>query len=145
MAPEIKVGYKPFSVMAIDVIVLKDCPSRHSKYIIVACDYITRYVIASATYNQTVPTISNFILSKIVLVYGSPQIIITDNATNFTSVLVKNALESLSIKHKLITAYHHEGNGLVKRTDGSIKLLLKCLVSNNNKVWSEWLPFAVFA
>lgn len=145
MALEIKEGYKPFSMMAIDVIVLKEIPSRGYKYIIVACDYVTRYVIAAALKNQTASTVTDFIMKNIVLIYGSPRQIITDNATNFTSSVVKCALDSLAIQHKFITAYHPEANGLVERTNGSIKLLLKSLVTENEKEWSSWLPYVVFA
>lgn len=145
MAEQLNEGHRPFSMMAMDIIVLKDHPSFKKKYIIVACDYVSRYVVADSLINQSSASIANFIMKRIVLSFGAPEIIISDNATNNTSERIRDAMKVLEIKHKLITTYHPEGNGLVERCNGAIKSLLKCLIDINKKDWANWLPYAVFS
>ncbi|KZR97708.1 Uncharacterized protein APZ42_007265, partial [Daphnia magna] len=55
------------------------------KYILVLSDYASRFVFTFPMKNQTAQTIANILVNKLILKYGAPKIVLTDQGTNFLS------------------------------------------------------------
>lgn len=60
--------------------------------------------------NQEATTVTKEFTTKIVLEYGIPDIILTDQGTNFVSELFKNVCILLQIKKIQTTTYQPENN-----------------------------------
>ncbi|XP_070049141.1 uncharacterized protein [Nicotiana tomentosiformis] len=71
-----------------------------------------------------------------------PESIITDNAANLNSDLVKGICETFRIKHQNSTAYRTQMNGAVEAANKNIKKILRKMVDNYRQ-WHEKLPFAL--
>ena len=60
-----------------------------NRYILVMSEYTTRYMIGVAIKDQKASTFANAFIINVVLRYGSPTEILTDQGTNFCSKLMK--------------------------------------------------------
>ena len=55
------------------------------KHILVACDYFTKWIEAKPLVKMQDSDITTFVHRSIICRYGVPNILITDNGTQFTS------------------------------------------------------------
>ena len=140
----VSVPVKPFSQIGIDIKHVTIAQSGH-KYIIVAIDYLTKYVEARALLVQTSAEIASFIYEDIITRHGSPNIIITDNGRPFISDLIQNTCKQFGIRQKTISPYHSQSNGLVERFNRTIDSILKKRNIEEKKNWPDFLPAAIFA
>jgi len=69
-----------------------------NRYILVMSEYATRYMIAIAMQNQKARTIAKAFILNVILRYGCPLEILTDQGTNFLSHLMKEICSLLNIK-----------------------------------------------
>ncbi|XP_070042714.1 uncharacterized protein [Nicotiana tomentosiformis] len=70
------------------------------------------------------------------------RLIITNNAANLNSDLMKSMCETFKIKHRNSTAYRQKMNEVVEAANKNIKKILRKMVDNYKK-WHEKLPFAL--
>jgi hypothetical protein len=79
--------------------------ARWDIYILVAVDKFTKWIEATPVITQDSTTTINLIKSMIIH-FGVPHIIITDNGTNFTSKKFKTYYESMGIKLNFTSVAH---------------------------------------
>ncbi|SLM40434.1 reverse transcriptase domain protein [Lasallia pustulata] len=77
--------------------------------------------------------------------FGTPQEIISDRGTLFTSQFWQSLSDQLGIKHKLSTAYHPQTDGQTERTNQTLEQYLRCYVNYEQNNWVSMLPTAQFA
>jgi hypothetical protein len=115
------------------------------RYIIVAIDYLTKYIEVRALRFQTSAEIAAFIYEEIISRHGCVNYIITDNGRPMISGLIKLVCQNFRIKHKTISPYHSQSNGLVKRFNRTLDSCLKKLSIEEKKDWNQYLPATAFA
>lgn len=76
---------------------------------------------------------------------GVPNEIVTDQYTNFLSLLLKQVYSLLGIKGIKTTPYHPQTDGLVEHFNRTLKTMLHRFISQSGKDWDEWLPYLLFA
>ncbi|XP_070015593.1 uncharacterized protein [Nicotiana sylvestris] len=76
-----------------------------TRFILVAIDYFTKWVDLASYKAVTKKVIANFVRDRIVCLFGVSESIITDNAANLNSYLMKAICETFKIKHKNSIAY----------------------------------------
>lgn len=140
----VSVPVTPFAQLGVDIKHVITSQTGH-KYIIVAIDYLTKYVEARALLVQTSSEIASFIYEEIIIRHGCPKIIITDNGRPFISDLIKITCKQFGIKQKTISPYHSQSNGLVERFNRTIDSILKKRSLEEKNNWQEILPAALFA
>ncbi|XP_070040597.1 uncharacterized protein [Nicotiana tomentosiformis] len=132
----------PFSAWGMDVIgTIELAASNGQRFILVAIDYFSKWVEAASYKAVTKKVVADFVRDRIVYQFGVPESIITDNATNLNSDLMKSMCETFKIKHKNSTAYMPQMNGDVEAANKNIKKILSKMI-DNHKQWHEKLPFA---
>ncbi|XP_070008530.1 uncharacterized protein [Nicotiana sylvestris] len=89
----------------------------------------------------TKKVIAHFVKDRIVCRFGVLESIITDNAANLNSDMMKALCETFKIKHKNSTTYIPQMNGVVEAANKNTKKILRKMVENH-KQWHEKLPFA---
>ncbi|XP_070009729.1 uncharacterized protein [Nicotiana sylvestris] len=90
----------------------------------------------------TKKVVVDFVRDHIVCRFGVPESIITDNAANLNSDLMKAICETFKIKHENSITYKPRMNGAVEATNKNIKKILRKMVENHKK-WHEKLPFSI--
>ena len=84
-------------------------------------------------------------LYKMILRYGCPLEIVSDQGREFCNQLVDLLEELTGFKHKITSAYHPQSNGLDERFNQTLKAQLQKLVNENQDNWDELLDNILFA
>uniref|UniRef100_A0A8C7WTQ9 Gypsy retrotransposon integrase-like protein 1 n=1 Tax=Oryzias sinensis TaxID=183150 RepID=A0A8C7WTQ9_9TELE len=134
----------PFRRIAMDIVGPLPKSSSGHKYILVVCDYATRFPEAFPLRTITAPAVMRALI-QFFSRGGIPDEILTDQRTNFTSRLMKLFQQQLGITAIKATTYHPQTNGLVECFNQTLKRMLQKFVSDTGKDWDRWLPFLLFA
>ncbi|KAL4324064.1 hypothetical protein GQ457_11G024080 [Hibiscus cannabinus] len=135
---------KLFDVWGIDL--MGPFPSSFGNlYILLAIDYVSKWVEAVATTHNDAKTVQRFIKKNIFTRFGTPRVIISDEGRHFDNRSIAAALRKLGINHKLSTAYHPQTNGQEEVSNREIKSILEKVVNPNRKDWSLRLDDVLWA
>ena len=86
------------------------------RYILVACDYATRYPEAISLKKFTAPTVAEELAKYF------PD---TDQGTNFSSQLLQELYQMIGVKPIKTTPYHPQTDGFVEQFDQTLKQMLQ--------------------
>ena len=89
-------------------------------------------------------TVARPFVKKIVLTYGTPQILQMDQGANFMSEVFRNTCKILKIKKFQSTAFHPECQGIIERSHRVLAKYLRHYVSEDQTNWDSWVPFATY-
>ncbi|XP_058774424.1 uncharacterized protein LOC131648708 [Vicia villosa] len=120
-------------------------PSFGKNYILVAVDYVSKWVEAVALPTNDAEVVVNFLKTNIFSRFGVPRALISDEGTHFLNKLMENLLKKYNVKHKIATAYHPKTSGQVEVSNRQIKQILEKTVSASRKDWSMKLEDALWA
>ena len=123
---------KPFQRMVMDIVGPLPKTSRGNRYILVICDYATRYPEAVALPTMVAPRVVKELIQLFARV-GIPEEILTDQGTNFMSTLLEELYHLLQIRRIRTSPYHPQTDGLVERFNVTLKSMLRKFVGNNQK------------
>ncbi|XP_060200749.1 uncharacterized protein LOC132629021 [Lycium barbarum] len=116
--------------------------SNGHRFILVAIDYFTKWVEVVTFKSVTKKAVVDFVHSNIICRFGIPKTIITDNAANLNSDLMKEVCEQFKIVHHNSSPYRPKANGVVEAANKNIKKILRKMVQGSRKR-QEKLPFAL--
>ena len=114
-------------------------------YILLAVDYLSRWVEAIPTRKDDAQTVSKFLKSNIFCRFGVPRAIVSDRGTHFCNKVIDNLLVKLGVTHKMSTPYHPQTNGQAEVSNREIKHILEKIVKPSRKDWSSRLEEALWA
>ncbi|KAG1076773.1 hypothetical protein G6F42_025295 [Rhizopus arrhizus] len=91
--------------------------------------------------------IAQVLLYEVVLKYGLPERIISDNGSSYyVSDAMTTVLNRLGISRSLASVEHPQTDGLVERLNRTLKTSLAIVVGQEpSDCWCEYLPFVIFA
>ncbi|PIN10813.1 DNA-directed DNA polymerase [Handroanthus impetiginosus] len=118
-------------------------PSFGNMYILVAVDYVSKWVEAVAVPNNDSKVVVNFIKKNIFTRFGTPRAIISDGGTHFCNRSFETLLSKYGVKHKIFTPYHPQTSGQVEVSNREIKRIQEKTVSSTRKDWSKRLDEAL--
>ncbi|GJT91069.1 reverse transcriptase domain-containing protein [Tanacetum coccineum] len=98
--------------------------SRGNKYILVAVDYVSKWVEAQALPTNDACVVVKFLRGLFVR-FGVPKALISDRGTHFGNSQLEKALQKYGVTHKLSTTYHPQSNGQTEVTNRAIKCILE--------------------
>lgn len=114
------------------------------RYVLTCQDDLTRYLVAVPLKTQESVTIARAFTKHVVLKFGCPETIRTDNGTNFVSDLMKRVFKLLQIKPKNTTIYRPQSNAALEKTHRSVKEYLRHFINKNLNDWNDYIPYFVF-
>ncbi|XP_021759097.1 uncharacterized protein LOC110723991 [Chenopodium quinoa] len=114
-------------------------------YIVLAVDYVSKWVEAIATNTDDAKTVVKFVKSHIFNRFGMPKVIISDRGTHFCNETFGTLLAKYHVTYRVATAYHPQTNGLAEVSNREIKSILEKVVNPNRKDWSLRLKDALWA
>ncbi|GKD22196.1 putative nucleotidyltransferase, ribonuclease H [Tanacetum coccineum] len=116
--------------------------SNGNKYILVAINYVSKWVEARAFPNSDARNVVNF-LRRLFARFGIPKALISDRGTHLCNYQMKKAMKRYGVVHRFSTTYHPQTNGKVENTNRAIKRILKKTIRNNRKDWPYKLDDAL--
>nr|GFA56396.1 reverse transcriptase domain-containing protein [Tanacetum cinerariifolium] len=135
--------YEIFDVWGIDF--MGPFPSsKGNKYILVAVDYLSKWVDAKALPMNDARVVVKF-LKSLFSRFGKPKAIISDRGTHFCINQFSRVMAKYGVTHRLSTAYHPQTSGQVKVTNRKLKRILERTVGENRTSWSDKLEDALWA
>ncbi|CAN6679406.1 unnamed protein product [Malus baccata var. baccata] len=133
-----------FDVWGIDF--MGPFPSSYGfMYILLAVDYVSKWVEAKATRTNDSKVVADFIRTNIFARFGMPRVIISDGGSHFCNRTIEALLRKYSVTHKVSTPYHPQTNGQAEVSNREIKQILEKTVGPTRKDWSLWLDDALWA
>ncbi|CAN6454290.1 unnamed protein product [Victoria cruziana] len=120
-------------------------PSFGHLYILVAVDYVSKWVEAVATRTNDHKVVLKFIKHNIFSRFGVPRAMISDGGKHFRNVQVVALLRKYSVHHRIATPYHPQTSGQVEVSNREIKRILEKTVRPDRKDWSNKLDDALWA
>ena len=105
---------RPFQKIGVDLLGPFPTSVNGNKMLIVAVDYLTKWVELEALPTGKADVVTQFIVEKIVLRHGAPESIITDRGKRFLAGITQNVWEKLGINHKTTSGYHPQTNRQVE-------------------------------
>ncbi|GJS33574.1 reverse transcriptase domain-containing protein [Tanacetum coccineum] len=118
--------------------------SRNNKYILVAIDYVSKWLEAEALPTNDARVVVKF-LRKLFSRFGVPKALISDRGTHFCNSLLEKTLREYGVTHRLATPYHPQTSGQTENTNRAIKHILERTLNGNRKEWADKLDDALLA
>nr|GEZ38536.1 reverse transcriptase domain-containing protein [Tanacetum cinerariifolium] len=118
--------------------------SKGNKYILVAVDYLSKWVEAKALPTNDARVVVKF-LKSLFSRFRKPKAIISDRGTHFCNDQFARIMSKYGVTHRLSTAYHPQTSGQVEVTNRGLKRILKRIVGENRTLWSDKLEDALWA
>jgi len=115
--------------------------NKGNRYILTFQDDLTKFVVAEPIPMQDAETVAREFVRNIVLKFGIPEILLTDQGSNFLSQLFQNTCKLLRIKRIHTTAFHLESNG-IERGHRVLVKYLRHYVTEDQRDWDDWMPYA---
>ncbi len=132
---------EPFKRIAMDIVGPLLRSNSGKRYILVICDYATRYP-------EAIPLKSPHIAEQLMTLFsrvGIPEEILTDQGSNFTSTLLTEIYRMLHVHPIRTTPYHPQTDGLVERFNQTLKRMLRKATKDEGKDWDKVIPYLLFA
>ncbi|RDX73360.1 hypothetical protein CR513_47039, partial [Mucuna pruriens] len=119
--------------------------SNGYSYILLAVDYVSRWVEAIATRTNDAKVVVDFLKSNIFYRFGVPKALISDQGSHFCNRAMASLLQKYGVTHKIATAYHPQTNGQAEVFNREIKKTLQKMTNPSRKDWSRLLEYALWA
>ncbi|KAE9292058.1 hypothetical protein PR003_g24861, partial [Phytophthora rubi] len=130
---------------ALDVAGPLPVTDKGNRYVVAAVDYATRYAVVAAVPSHRAPDIANFIVEKLVMVYGPMRELVLDGAPELNGAVVEALVDALQAKQLTPVPYRPALLGLVERFHRTWKDMVAMFVSEAQSDWDRWLPCAAYA
>lgn len=130
--------YKNWEVIGLDIVGPLTPTDDGNKYIVVAQDYASKFLLTKAMPTVTSRSLSDW-LETIFNRFERPKRIITDNGTQMNSTAFKQWTSQHNIDLAFITPFHHQSNGMVERVNRTIEDMLRTSITRQ-ALWDSELP-----
>ncbi|XP_058219170.1 uncharacterized protein LOC131329810 [Rhododendron vialii] len=116
--------------------------SNGHRFILVAIDYLTKWVEAESYKTLTAVQVAHFIKKNIIYRYSVPQAFVSDNGTHFKGRVLE-LFEEFKTQVHHSTVYRPQTNGGVKAANKNIETIIK-KSAESARDWHEQLPLALW-
>ncbi|XP_074377673.1 uncharacterized protein LOC141719186 [Apium graveolens] len=95
--------------------------SCNNQYILLAVDYVTKWVEVKAFPTNDAKVVINFLHKQIFTRFGTPRVVISDEGSHFCNRKFITLMEKYHVYHRVATAYHPQTNGKAEVSNREIK------------------------
>lgn len=100
-------------------------------YILVVIDTFSKFVLLSPMRRATSKSTITYLENDVFLLFGIPEVIISDNGSQFISAEFKRLCKSYGIKQWLTAAYHPQANA-TEAANKTISIAIRSYIQHNN-------------
>ncbi|KAL9698900.1 hypothetical protein quinque_002341 [Culex quinquefasciatus] len=105
-------------------------------YLLVATDVFSKFVLVQPFREAKAGPLADFVENMIFRLFGVPEIILTDNGSQFVSKIFRGLLESYHVTHWLTPAYHPQVNN-TERVNRIITTAIRATLKKEHKHWAD--------
>lgn len=118
---------------------------RAVRFLIVAVDYMTKWVEAKAVAHITAQICRGFFHEHVVTRFGISRTLITDNGRQFIDSSFEAYMSKYFIQHKRSSVAYPQSNGQAEVTNRTLLQSLRKNVEDRKSKWEEELPNILWA
>lgn len=130
---------KPWQMISVDIVGPLPRSTKGYSYILSVVDCFTKFVMFFPLRSATAAQVIQKLEENVLLIFGAPQYLLTDNGVQFRSKEFKHLATSYKIQI-LFNAYYHAQANPVERTHRVLKTMLASYVKDNHRTWDRFLP-----
>lgn len=136
---------QPFEKLAIDLIgeIFPHSEENHN-YILTCIDDLTKWAIAVPIKGCTAITIAHALVTHVILKYGPPKILLSDNASYFSSELISQLTKVLRTKKFFTTPYRPQAS-ICERLHKDLNAYLRTFVQKEQNQWHIYIDYAIYS
>lgn len=136
---------QPFEKVAIDLVgeIFPHSEDNHN-YILTCIDDLTKWAIAVPIKGCTAATIAHALVTNLILKYGPPKILLSDNASYFTSELISQLTKLLRTKKFFTTPYRPQAS-ICERLHRDLNAYLRTFVQKEQNQWHVFIDYAIYS
>lgn len=134
----LRVPKGPWYTVVADLIGPFPRSTRGYRSVLVIQDTFTKWIELAPVRAATAKEVKEKFNELIMLRYGSPSIILTDNGTQFTSDLFKNMAIDWDITHRFTAPYSPQSNP-TERSNRVLKTMIRQFIQENHRHWDKYL------
>lgn len=135
---------KPVESVELDLVGPLPEDEKENKYILTIQCRFSKYIVACPIPNKRSQTVANAFVEKFILIYGVPNIILTDRGKEFTSELMTQFCKLLDITQMQSTAFHHQTLGMAENSHKNLGEYLRINANIKAGNWSDWIKYWCF-
>ena len=88
-----------------------------TRYILVMSDFLTKYAVTLALPHMTAVTVANATIDEWIMKFGEPDVIHTDQGSNFNGEILQDFCRLFMIEKTRTTPYHLQENVQLERSN----------------------------
>ena len=115
------------------------------RYILVIADYFSKWTEAFPMKNKCADTVADILVDNIILRFGMPLVIHSDQGREFENGLMKSLCTLLRCTKTRTAPYHPESDGMIEHFNRTCLMMLSMFVNDRRDNWNELLPFVMHA
>ena len=131
--------------IAMDILDVCDPTPEGFSYILVIADYFSKWTEAFPMKNKCADTVADILVENIILRFGMPLVIHSNQGREFENGLMKSLCTLLGCTKTRIAPYHPESDGMIERFNRTCLMMLSMFVNDRRDNWNELLPFVMHA
>lgn len=140
----VRVGV-PMERIAIDLMGPMNETDRYNRYILVVQDYFTKWVEAYPLPDEQAVTVAEVLVSQWVCRFGAPQVLHSDQGSNFQSEVFQRMCQLLGVEKTNTTPFRPQSDGQVERFNATLQKILSATAERCHWEWDLMIPFALMA
>lgn len=134
-----------FDRIGIDVLGPFRSSIRGNKFILVAVEYLSKYLVCKAVPRVTAEVVEEFLVSDIFCRFGGIKEVLADRGTVFTARLVHETVRNFGARMVHTTSLNPKCNGLTENANRILLNMLAKYIEERQSVWCSILPLVCFA
>ncbi|GAU47395.1 hypothetical protein TSUD_372840 [Trifolium subterraneum] len=129
----------PFAWWGMDILGPFPTAARQVKYLIVVVDYFTKWIEAEPLAKIGASHILRFFKKNVLARFGIPQVVVTDNGTQFTNKKFQEFLATIGTTQHFTSVEHPQTNGQAEAANRVILRGLRRRMGASKGNWTEEL------
>ncbi|XP_055522976.1 uncharacterized protein LOC129717160 [Wyeomyia smithii] len=137
MANQKKIAQYPWQFLAMDYVgPLPTSGKNLNTCLLVVTDLFSKFVIVQPFRQATAESLVNFVENSLFLLFGVPEVILSDNGSQFTSSLINDLLTRYHATHWRTPNYHPQVND-TERVNRVITTAIRACIKKDHKEWAN--------
>ena len=139
LRPPMKAMYsvsRPFEKLYIDLLGPYPRSKKGNIGMIVVLDHLTKFPLLKAIRNFSTNLIIQYLAEEIFPIFGTPEILMSDNGKQFKNNTIKNLLEGKGVKQVFTAIYSPQANAS-ERVNRSIVMGIRTYIGKDQREWDK--------